>query len=643
MRARSSRLGRFTVASWLGFSATLITFWTFWRTSHFAPSGAWALLSIVVVGGAALGAFVCAIMRLWRGPRRRVALALLMIALTPIVWSALFLYNLAQIATHRYDALTRTAGFWVSSIMDAEARWKYPRWTYGRHVVLIDDGKTPHADRLVDQMDAHIERMGALLHQPVPSQRARWVLGELVGQRGRAILAWAICDPAPDHSPELNDIDRHEMAHVVITTLCRPDHEPPALLAEGWATFQGSDRDDEIRQLSDEGRRGHAVPLDELIEPQWYSRSVGPAYSHGGPLVHYLMDRFGGERFFQLYGDVQPRTFERDCQRVLATSWPDVQDGFWQWAQARARELKSAPTRPAGVTLADGIDRAAWDKLLKDSDLSNRPRAQWPRDAAFVIDVTYARNEKGVMTNISAKLRAVFHGDFTWLTAADHDGKSRYDVVVGPDRSGVVRTYDGKPERGAWSGPGTLARADARDALLEAWQFFHLPLTSSAAALAEESEPVRLERLTAPSPTTHPIWTVQLARDTGDAQTLRRTIELDPAFDFNVPFERTQWADGSFHERRSVLESFGDGAVLPSHSDLVTHYPDGGLTVHAQLRPMSGAERIDVQRSVEAAVFERPPIWERVLRPLTLAIAWPVMAMALWGISIVRHRHAAHS
>ena len=74
---------------------------------------------------------------------------------------------------------------WVSPMLDIEARRRGLRWTRGQHAAdCIDDGRTPSPEKLVGEMDHHIERMANLLGQPVPSTEFPWVRCSLFGLTG---------------------------------------------------------------------------------------------------------------------------------------------------------------------------------------------------------------------------------------------------------------------------------------------------------------------------------------------------------------------------------------------------------------------------------------------------------------------------
>ena len=239
---------------------------------------------------------------------------------------------------------------------DIEARWSYPRRTRGRIAVLIDDGRTPSPERLVAEMDSHIQAMSDLLGQPVPERELPWVRGSFLGLNRMSILCWALC--GQDENPgELTRLDRHEVAHTLITVLSDPDHSPPSLLSEGWAESQERDRNVQIRYLAEKHKKGLTFSLQELVGADMYRRG-GPAYWEGGPVVLYLIQRYGPETFFRLYSGSREDSFHEDCQATLGNSWQTVEEDFWKWLEAEDELLAEADverpdvaqrrTRPVG-------------------------------------------------------------------------------------------------------------------------------------------------------------------------------------------------------------------------------------------------------------------------------------------------------
>jgi hypothetical protein len=220
---------------WIAAMTSIALFTLFWRIGYFRPHVIWGLLSLAAT---LIPLAWLAASALWRcacGPSRLRAIGWLLVGATPVVWIGAYVAELIvdiHIGTPPMaNALVHVAAVWGSSIFNVEAWWRYPRWTRGRHAVLIDDGRSPSPEKLVAEMDRHVQAMADLLGQPVPDKEFPWVRGSLFGFNGRAVFLWAICAPAD--AGELTDIDRHEVAHTLITALSGPDQDPPSLFTEG--------------------------------------------------------------------------------------------------------------------------------------------------------------------------------------------------------------------------------------------------------------------------------------------------------------------------------------------------------------------------------------------------------------------------
>ena len=229
--------------AWLGLLCLLLTMFLFlvWHP-HFLPLTC-ALALFIGLGSLLIGA---SLWRMIRGPRRVRAACCLLLG-TPPLWfmSGHFWYGL-QIASGRQVPLNMALKMLVplgESLMDLEARFRYPQRTVGEKVVMIST-PVPDAAEQVAAMDQHVGMMEKRLGREI-NGRVHWVRGPLLGLQGKAILG--VCmgtRPGAEgaRGPELADMDRHEVAHCVINPFLTPWSEPPSLLIEGWAEANsGSD------------------------------------------------------------------------------------------------------------------------------------------------------------------------------------------------------------------------------------------------------------------------------------------------------------------------------------------------------------------------------------------------------------------
>jgi hypothetical protein len=362
------------VAAWascLGFLALLagMVLGRAWHP-HFLPATAMLLL-VIVAGLALVGS---ASWRIIRGPRRRRALSCLLIGAAPMWFLAGFLLYGLAIKSARQTPLTPAHKLLIplaESLMDLEARFRYPQRTVGETVVMISPAM-PDADARaqVAAMDRHVRALEALL-----GRRARgtihWARGPLLGTDGVAIFGLCMGTrqgAAPRDAAGLCTLDRHEVAHCVLNSQCSARVDPPALLTEGWARAnQGIDRAILAYRVRADLDDGKALTLRQLTGPDWYHRHKEPAYSQGATLVNFLVRRFGPEAFLELYTTCSQSTFESDCQRILGLDL----DGLDAAYRAEIdRLISQAPTverlRLERLRLGPGVDAAAWKAFLAD-------------------------------------------------------------------------------------------------------------------------------------------------------------------------------------------------------------------------------------------------------------------------------------
>ena len=328
------------------------------------------LLVLLIATGLSL--IVAASWRLLRGPRRGRALACVLMGTAPLWFMAghaMYSFDAAYGQNVRLDLPLKMLVPLGGSLMDLESLIRYPRRTEGEKVVMIS---TPAANsrEQVTAMDQHIRQLETRLGRK-SAWRTRWVRGPLMGQEGRAIFNLCMGSRPGDGEGDagsLTTLDRHEVAHCVITSLNAPESEPPAVLVEGWAEAnQGTDPTEQAFRAWDHRRRGDDLTLRELIGPDWYWRHLPPAYVQGAALVNYLLRRFGPERFLSLYTTCRPATFAEDCQRVLGVSLAELDTDFWMDIdQIVAQEGSLSRWRLAWLKLGPKVDPVAWKTFLKD-------------------------------------------------------------------------------------------------------------------------------------------------------------------------------------------------------------------------------------------------------------------------------------
>ncbi len=125
---------------------------------------------------------------------------------------------------------------------------------------------------------------------------------------------------------ELQSLDRHEAGHAVMSQWMPPGADPPTLLSEGWAEAVARDGpaphplDLSYGTLPPPGR-----VLGTLMGPDHYYQDSGLVYPVGHALVRFLLERYGHEKFFELYRTVRPDNVARRFTDVYGTDLQSVE------------------------------------------------------------------------------------------------------------------------------------------------------------------------------------------------------------------------------------------------------------------------------------------------------------------------------
>jgi hypothetical protein len=345
---------------------------------HFLPVVSLAALLLI----ASLVAVLAGFWRLLRGPRRLHGLRLLCVASVPLAVVAFH----GSWANSRELTELRFAGYRLrillplaESVMDLEARWRYPQRTEGRKVVMIHAG-IANAPELVQAMDSHVERMERLLGYETKG-KVHWVRGGLLGQEQKCLFGIALgSEPgAQGCGPDrLTSLDRHEVAHWAINGLLSPYQQtPPPILIEGWAEAQSGYSPSELYSHGARYREdGFWVPLKELILPDHEDFGLR-IYSQGGVLVDYLLARHGGPAFFALYNDCTALTFESDCRRHLNQDLEDLETAYAQHLDNTiARHGTLSQWRLQEMHCGPNVDVSKWQAFVHKYVAMVRPQLE---------------------------------------------------------------------------------------------------------------------------------------------------------------------------------------------------------------------------------------------------------------------------
>jgi hypothetical protein len=507
--------------------------------------------------------------------------------------------------------------------------------------MLIDNGRTPSPEKLVAEMDRHIEGMADLLGQPVPNEEFPWVRCSLFGIKSVTIPPWAMCcqDDNPDN---LTYLDRHEVAHALMMQLSGPDYDPPSLLAEGWAESQSSDRNHQIRTLAEKHKQRRTYSLQELVSPTVYGLGGSdspPAYWEGGPLAHYLMQRYGSATFFRLCSGARRNSFREDCQAILGDSWETVEVNFWKWIDAEGESLYQADAKHPDTTsetlveLAPSVNPADWQALVEGYRKSNKDSEWLPSKAAFVLEGNKVERDVGIHESSKHTIfefRAIFAGEQFWI----FDNLFRIGgdsfLMATPGCSADLQRND------AGSFRGRRTPAWPRDGAFDILAFYQSEADPANLLPLRENPQIgstcHVERLDRPIQGKTSLWNVRFTRrGAKDESEMRCQIELDPQQQWRTTRVVREGKRGWRFEADMENKYLGD-ALMPVVQHIRFVDKEREVTVDSQARLMSDIERQELKQRVEQAAQSEPAGPYPWLRCFLLAI---VIICPLGGITLL--------
>jgi hypothetical protein len=356
-------------AAWLGLLAAMAMMLVLqvWHP-HFLP--ATVLLLALVVAGISL--IVGGMWRLTVGPGRLRAVTYLLLGLAPLFFFAgHFLYGLKVGYSRdiRLDLPLKMLIPFGESLFDLLTRFQYPVRTGGETVVMIAQPMAG-APRQVAAMDRHIKALRARLGGVDTTRRVHWVRGSLMGLGGHAI--YGIClgsrpGETPADAEGLSWLDRHEVAHCVLSSFMPTSIEPPSVLSEGWAQANQGDDEKAVAVRAWERREnGESIPLREMTGPLWYNRHHWPAYFQGAALVNHILRKHGPEKFLDLFRTCRPATFADDCRRVLGMSLDELDTAYWADVKQSVGNESMPVTCLRGINCRPPVARATWKAFVEE-------------------------------------------------------------------------------------------------------------------------------------------------------------------------------------------------------------------------------------------------------------------------------------
>jgi hypothetical protein len=234
------------------------------------------------------------------------------------------------------------------SLMEAQAKYLYPNRMESGHLVMFYDELTaPDAD--LKAMETHVWELEQTMELPLRS-KIHWIRGSLLGQRNVSFLGLALGSDQSLDWDQQGKLDRHELAHAVLTQYRMPTADPPMVLHEGWAEKQSGVSRNELAMIALAARdQSPDLKVADLFTHQYYHLDAGLAYSYGGAFVDYLLRVRSISQFVDFYNRCGQETFEVDFENVYGVPISEAEGLFWQDMEriARAAPALGAVTQPS--------------------------------------------------------------------------------------------------------------------------------------------------------------------------------------------------------------------------------------------------------------------------------------------------------
>jgi hypothetical protein len=359
-------------------------------------------------------------------------------------------------------------------------------------------------------------------------------------------------------------------------------------------------------------------------------------------VVHYLIDRYGGETFLRLYSGVRRDSFHDNCRAILGDSWETVEEDFWKWLEAEGELLAEADGEQpqVHVELAQSVDPADWQALVEGYREANKDPLPLPSNTAFVLEGEVVDGEPKSLRSTSPpefEFRAIFEDQQLWIFD-NYYGYSGTDwfLMVTPEHCGELTRNDSGGSHG-WAGPDWNPYA-AREGASELLAFYRRQANPANLLPFREiprEATYQIERVVRPTGGTIGRWDVWITEHWADRDAkVDYQVELDPAKRWWITRIVEEDLGGVRSETDAEYEHIGD-ALMPVTLQFRIESDEGTATMRWRVRTMSEVERQELKRRVEQAVRSGMPVPYQGLGQflLALVLACPLVGAALLAIT----------
>ena len=284
-----------------------LTFALVWGQHHWQVLHPHYLPFVILITLMTVAAAVTLGSGLWRvirGPYRLAALALMVLALIPLLFFGFVgLYAMTQwrdrwVPNNLPMNMAKVMGV---TLMRLEASIEYPNQLETERLVMFYD-HLEHPREDAEAMDRHLAAMETMLGGSLRG-KVFWVRGPLpkLGLSGLSTHGLALgSDTSPADWQSYVGLDRHELAHAALDQFRSPGADPPYVLHEGWAQARCGETPAALSREALTLRSANPeIGLRELLGPSWYHRDRGPVYSFGGAFVDFLIRKHGTKKFLR--------------------------------------------------------------------------------------------------------------------------------------------------------------------------------------------------------------------------------------------------------------------------------------------------------------------------------------------------------
>jgi len=347
-----------------------------WNTPH--PSYLPLFCFIGVQVFALLLAVLFGAWRFVRGPRRLQTAMWLSLGFLPVfLWYSMVSLAFQTLEERRTQQIevswyALTSQSIAAALFDGIGRWTLPYQLEGDRVVMFYDSSIADPQGDLEKMDEFIKAEEEYLGVSMPT-KIHWMRAALLGMPGVALSHLAIAEP---QGKSIGTIDTHEAAHNIMgvpsASAVYAGNYPPSFLLEGWAMARSEKWDSLVKKCWQLKQFHLELTLREAVSDIYYNQTDYRLYQQGGAFVNALCEKFGPEKFLELYRHCTRKTFVQDIERIYGMSLEELDALYWHeieshWASQRSFDKATENCSPEEKALLAEF-REAYEQQVRNFD-----------------------------------------------------------------------------------------------------------------------------------------------------------------------------------------------------------------------------------------------------------------------------------